>query len=103
MSVTEVAELIAALRDGRLSADDVARRFRNRGWPLARRPAPATDAEMAEQQDVGGDVPGSFDEVVAAYDRGELTRDQYRTLAHAVAEAIDVAVRGQRRGSGGSS
>jgi hypothetical protein len=49
---------------------------------------------MAAQQDADADVPGSFDEVVAAYDRGELTREQYRTLAHAVADAID-AVRQQ--------
>jgi len=45
--------------------------------------------ELAEraQQDPEPDVPGSFDDVVAAYDRGELTRDQYRILAEAVAES----------------
>jgi len=48
---------------------------------------------MAEQQDPEPDVPASFDEVTAAYDRGELTRDQYRTLAHAVAEAINAEAR----------
>jgi len=48
---------------------------------------------MAAQQDVDADVPGSFDEVVAAYDRGELTREQFRTLAHAVADAINATPR----------
>jgi hypothetical protein len=33
-------------------------------------------------------VPGSFDELAAAYDRGELTRKQYRALAEAVAESL---------------
>ena len=34
-------------------------------------------------------MPGSIDDVTAAYDRGEITREQYRTLAHAVADAIN--------------
>jgi hypothetical protein len=36
-------------------------------------------------------VPGSFDEVAAAYRRGELTRPQYRALAEAVAESLRTA------------
>ena len=91
MSTTEVAELLAALRAGRLTLDEVAERFRRKSWPTARRPVPRTYAEIAAQQDVDVDVPGSFDEVVAAYDRGELTREQYRALAHAVADAINAA------------
>jgi predicted RNA-binding protein associated with RNAse of E/G family len=93
VSTSEVAELIAALRAGRLTIDEVAERFRRRRWVAARRPVPRTYAEMAAQQDVETDVPGSFDEVVAAYDRGELTREQYRRLAHAVADAINAAPR----------
>jgi hypothetical protein len=42
----------------------------------------------AANRDPDPDVPGSFDEVVGAYDRGEITRTQYRVLAQAVAEAI---------------
>jgi hypothetical protein len=91
MTATEIAELLAALRAGRLSVDEVAQQFRRRSWVAARRPVPRTYAEMAAQQDADTDVPGSFDEVVAAYDRGELTREQYRTLARAVAEAINAA------------
>jgi hypothetical protein len=89
MSTSEVAGLIAALRAGTLTVEEVAERFRRRSWAAARRPVPRSYAEMAAQQDVDTDVPGSFDEVVAAYDRGELTREEYRTLARAVAEAID--------------
>ena len=93
MRTTEVSELLAAFRAKEIDLDDLANRFRRRSWPIARRPAPADYAEMAEQQDPEPDVPGSFDEVTAAYDRGELTRDQYRTLAHAVADAINAEAR----------
>ncbi|HYK66422.1 MAG TPA: hypothetical protein VEV45_00655 [Streptosporangiaceae bacterium] len=89
MTETEIAELLAALRAGRLSLDEVSELFKRRSWVVARRPIPRTYAEMAAQQDVDGDVAGSFDEIVAAYDRGELTRAQYRTLAHAVADALN--------------
>ena len=98
MSATEVADLLAALRSGLLSVDEVAGRFRRRSWPVARRPVPRTYAEMAEQQDVDADVPGSFDDVVAAYDRGELSREQYRALAHAVADAINAGAGGEPAG-----
>ena len=81
MSSTEVSELLAALRAGRLawmtwltaSGIDPGR--------CAPGLTPADYAEMAERKIPSRDVPGSFDEVTAAYDRGELTRDQYRTLA----------------------
>jgi len=88
MSDSEVTELIAALRAGDLSLDEVADRFRRRHWPRTRRHAPTTPAEMAEQQDPEPDVPGSYDDLTAAYDRGELTREQYRTLVEAAAESI---------------
>jgi hypothetical protein len=93
VSATEVAGLIAGLRTGRLTIRDVAERFRHRAWPAAGRPSPATFAEMAAQQDVEIDVPGSLDEVTAAYDRGDLTSDEYRVLCDAVADAIDAARR----------
>ena len=50
---------------------------------------PASYLEMAAraQQDPEPYVPGSFDDVVGAYDRGELTRDEYRSLSEAVAES----------------
>jgi hypothetical protein len=90
MITTEVTELITALRNGSLSLEEVAQRFRERTWPRTRKPAPASYMEMtaAAQDDPEPYVPGSFDELAAAYRRGELTRPQYRTLAEAVAESL---------------
>jgi hypothetical protein len=93
MTNSEVADLLAALRAGSISVDEVAARFRERSWPAASRPMPASYAEMAAQQDPEPDLPGSFDDVTAAYDRGELTREQYRALAHAVADSINAQAR----------
>ncbi|MGH3276673.1 MAG: zeta toxin family protein [Streptosporangiaceae bacterium] len=63
-------------------------RFRQRSWPRRATPPPTTHLELATaaQQDPPPDEPGSFDEVTAAYDRGELTRAAYRQLAEAAAE-----------------
>jgi hypothetical protein len=90
MITTEVTELIAALRGGSLSLDEVAARFRERTWPRTKKPVPTTYLELAAKtlEDPEPDTPGSFDEVTAAYDRGELTRQQYRALAEAVAESL---------------
>jgi hypothetical protein len=87
----EVTELITALREGTLTLDEVAQRFRERTWPGRTNPLPSTYLELAAaaQQDPEPDIPGSFDEVTAAYDRGELTRAQYRALAEAVAESTN--------------
>jgi len=85
----EVKDLIAALRDGSLSLEEVAQRFRERSWPRTKPRRPTTYLELAEaaNRDPEPDVPGSFDEVLAAYDRGEITEDQYWVLADAVVEA----------------
>ena len=90
MTGTDVTTMIAAFRDGSMSLEELAQRFRERSWPRTRKPEPASYLEMAAAslEDPEPDVPGSFDEVVAAYDRGELTRAQYRTLAEAVAESF---------------
>jgi hypothetical protein len=87
---SEVTDLIAALQDGSMSLDEVAQQFRERSWPRRRKPAPATYLEMAAaaQEDPEPYVPGSFDDVLAAYDRGDLSRTQYRALAEAAAEAL---------------
>ena len=87
---SEVAELIAALRNGTLSLEEVAQRFRNRSWPRARGLEPQTYLELAAaaQEDPEPLVTGSFDEVAAAYRRGELSRPDYRLLAEAAAEGM---------------
>ena len=98
MSTSEVADLIAALRSGDLTLYEVTERFRRRSWPRTRRPTPSTALEMADQQDPEPDVPGSYDELTAAYDTGKITRDQYRTLVEAAAESI----RAEALGSAGN-
>ena len=89
MTSNEVRDLIAALRDGSLSLEAVAQRFRERSWPRTKPPRPTTYLELAEaaNRDPEPDVPGSFDEVTAAHDRGEITEDQYWALADAVVDA----------------
>ena len=88
MNVSEVDDLIAALRSGDSTLDEVAERFRRRSWPRTRRRTPWTALEMAVQQDPEPDVPGSYDDVTAAYDRGELTALQYDVLSEAIADSI---------------
>ena len=98
MSSREVTELIAALRAGDLTLDDVAERFTRRSWPRTRRAGPTSPQEMAEQLDPESDVPGSYDDLTAAYDRGELTRAQYRVLVEAAAESVRAET--ERAGAG---
>ena len=85
----EVSELLDALHKGTMSLDEVVRRFKNRRWPRRRSPTPATYMEMAaaELQDPEPYLPGSFDDVIAAYDQQKISRDQLRVLSEAVAEA----------------
>jgi hypothetical protein len=89
--MSEVSELISALRAGTLSLDDVAERFRDRRWPDTAAPEPGSYLEMAALtlEDPEPDTPGSYDEVTAAYDRGEITSEQYQVLSAAVAESIN--------------
>jgi hypothetical protein len=85
----EISDLINALRDGTMTLEQVAQRFRERKWPRRRRPPPANYLEMAVRahEDPEPYVPGSFDEVVDAYDRGDLSLSEYRVLSEAVAES----------------
>jgi hypothetical protein len=86
---SEVTDLISALRDGAMSLDEVAQRFRARTWPRRAKPPPTTYLEMAAQaqEDPEPDVPGSFDEVTAALYRGEISDGDYEVLAQAMAES----------------
>ena len=85
-----ITALIDELQSGTMSLDEVAQKFREYSWPRTGRSDPQTYLEMAAnaQRDPEPDVPGSFDDVVAAYDRGDLTRVQYRKLAEAAAESM---------------
>jgi hypothetical protein len=87
---SEVKDLIAAFRNGTMTLEEVAQRFRERSWPRTRTHEKQTYLEhaAASQEDPEPDIPGSFDDVVAAYDHGELSHSQYRTLAEAAAEGM---------------
>lgn len=85
----EVAKWIDALQSGEMSLDEVAQRFRERSWPRIPRQEPRSYLEMAAaaQQDPEPYIPGSFDDVVAAYDLGKITDTEYAVLSEAVAES----------------
>jgi len=85
----EVSDLIKELRAGTMTLDEVAQRFRERKWPRRRREPPASYLEMAARsmEDPDPYIPGSFDDVSAAFHRGDLSRDEYRVLSDAVAES----------------
>ena len=87
---SEVTELIGALRNGTMSLDEVAQRFRNRSWPRRTKPTPTTYLDLAAQaqEDPPADVPNSFDDVDNAYYQGLITEDQYDVLAQAMAESM---------------
>jgi hypothetical protein len=86
----EVKDLLDALHEGKMTLEDVAGEFKERIWPERRTPPPATYAELAADDLADPDpyIPGSYDDVVAAYDRGRLTTAQYTALADAIAESI---------------
>lgn len=91
MSVnSEINELIVAVQNGTMSLDEVAQRFRERSWPRRGTPLPSSylDVAAATQQDPEPDLPGSFDEVDAAYEQGKLTDHQYDVLAKAMSESL---------------
>jgi hypothetical protein len=90
MTASEVADLIASLRSGSMTLDEVTARFRQRTWSRTQPIKPQNYIELAAQAqlDPRTHLAGSFDDVLAAYDRGEITREQYRTLAEAAADSI---------------
>jgi hypothetical protein len=89
--MSEVTELIAAMRAGTMSLDQVAARFRERTWPEPARPDPQTESEVAARamDDPDPYISGSFDDVLLAYDKGELTPAEYEVLANAAADSIN--------------
>jgi hypothetical protein len=85
----EVTDLLNALGEGTMTVDEVAERFRGRTWPRRRHTPPATYSELAaaELEDPDPYIPGSYDDVAAAFHQKKITRDQFRVLSDAVAEA----------------
>lgn len=86
----EVTELIDALKQGSISVSEVAQKFRERTWPSTRGPKPETYIERAVAAEADPDplVSGSFDEVAAAYHRGDISINDYRILAEAAADSM---------------
>jgi hypothetical protein len=86
---SDVTSLINALRDGTLSLEQVAQRFRESTWPRRTAPAPSNYLERAAaaQEDSAPFRTGSFDDVVAAHHDGRLTDEEYTVLSAAVAES----------------
>jgi hypothetical protein len=83
-----VTAMLASYRDGRLSFDDLSLEFRARRWPRIPDVCPP---ELEPARDAIDDpepyVPGSFDDVVLAYDLGWLSGDDFDVLAVA-ADAV---------------
>lgn len=86
----DVTDLLSALGDGTASLDEVARRFRERSWPRRYERRPTSYAELAilAQQDPEPYLPGSYDDVAAAFHRGDLSLDQFDVLSEAIAESM---------------
>jgi hypothetical protein len=82
----EVTGMIAAYRAGQLSLGDLALEFRARRWPVvpsACPPGMEQAGPVIDDPEPYG--PGSFDDVVLAYDLGQLTDADYAVLASAAA------------------
>src|SRR6266700_1908135 len=77
-----VITMITSYREGRISLDDLSLEFRARRWP--RIPdvcPPELEPAMEAIDDPEPYVPGSFDDVVLAYDLGWLSDTDYDVLA----------------------
>ena len=87
--MSEVDSLIQSLRNGSMTLDEVAQRFRERSWPRRTTPPPTSYLELAAaaQEDPEPYLSGSFDDVSAAHQDGRLTDDEYELLSEAVAES----------------
>ena len=87
--MSEVDRLIESLRNGSMTLEEVAQRFRERRWPRRRSETPVAyvDLAAAAQEDPDVYLPGSFDDVMAAHQDGRLTDAEYTVLSAAVAES----------------
>jgi hypothetical protein len=91
----EVTSMIAAYHAGIISLEDLARYLRMRPWPPAHPVCPPELQDAAPAiDDPEPYVPGSFDDVVLAYDLGKLTDHDYQELARAAAAVRPTAPAG---------
>lgn len=79
-----VTAMLVSYRDGRLTLDDLSLEFRARRWPQVPDVCPPElEQARAAIDDPEPYVPGSFDDVVLAYDLGWLSDADYNLLATA--------------------
>jgi hypothetical protein len=84
----EVTCTIDAYHSRTISLEDLVRHFRRRCWPAAAQACPPELLAAAPAvDDPEPYVPGSFDDVVLAYDCGKLSDRDYQTLARAASAA----------------
>jgi hypothetical protein len=82
----EVMGMIRSYLSGALTLDVICRRFRSRRWPAVPAACPAgLEAAAPAVDDPEPYVPGSFDDVVRAYDLGWITDPEYEAFAAAAA------------------
>ena len=85
--MSEVTDMIAAYGRGELTLDELAQRFRDRAWPPRRLSSSALqEAYKRETEDPEPIAESSFDEVASAYLQGDISIEEYETLARAVGE-----------------
>ena len=78
--------MIRSYLAGELTLDAICRKFRSRRWPAVPTACPAGLEEAAAAiDDPEPYVPGSFDDVVRAYDLGWITDPDYEAFAAAAA------------------
>jgi hypothetical protein len=79
-----VIAMLGSYREGQLTLDDLTLEFRVRRWPVVPDVCPPElDQARAAIDDPEPYVPGSFDDVVLAYDLGWLSAADYDVLATA--------------------
>jgi Zeta toxin len=79
-----VAAMIAAFQRGQLSLDGLGLEFRVRRWPPVPSVCPpGLEPARAALDDLEPYAPGSFDDVIFAYDLGRLSDEEYEFLAEA--------------------
>ncbi|MGH3217303.1 MAG: hypothetical protein ACRDPY_01000 [Streptosporangiaceae bacterium] len=85
----EVTTMIRSYLDGEMTLGALCREFGSRRWPAV---LPVTPMDLGDAAAAIDDpepwVPGSFDDVVRAYDRGWITDPDYEALAAAAAASI---------------
>jgi Zeta toxin len=83
---SEVADLITAYASGQRSLREIVEVFRELRWPPVPPVCPPSLAAAGPAvDDLEPYVPGSFDDVVLAYDLGQITDSDYKAFASAAA------------------